>query len=271
MSKYYVYLMEILENDKYQGVYIGQHKIGSKAPSCDGYKGSGCKWKEHILKNKIPVQKTILKMCDDIDESNYWEHYYIEEAKKLGMILWNVVKGGGNHESTRKYTDEEIKEHDKIRFQEWYENNQDHVKEYRKRYYVENKEWLYSQKTAYMEEHKEYYAEYHKKHYQEHKEEYSKRNKLNYEKNKEHNKARMKEYFKTYTETHAEQLRQKANEYNHTHKEERKQYYERLCCYNGETLTLRALILRFRRRNIENPTEVAKQYLIKENEKCFTA
>lgn len=36
------------------------------------------------------------------------------------------------------------------------------------------------------------------------------------------------------------------------------------CSYNGEILTFRALALRLRRKNIANPTEVAKQYLITE-------
>ena len=45
-------------------------------------------------------------------------------------------------------------------------------------------------------------------------------------------------------------------------KEYRKQYYNQLCLYNGQTLTLKALSMRFMRKGIDNPTAEAKKYLI---------
>lgn len=42
-----------------------------------------------------------------------------------------------------------------------------------------------------------------------------------------------------------------------------KKYYTQLCSYNGETLTLNALSVRFRKVGIEHPTVEAKKYLIK--------
>ena len=45
-------------------------------------------------------------------------------------------------------------------------------------------------------------------------------------------------------------------------KEYKKKYNNQLCCYNGETLTLCALRLRFRRKGINNPTAEAKKYLV---------
>ena len=45
-------------------------------------------------------------------------------------------------------------------------------------------------------------------------------------------------------------------------KEYRKQYYNQLCLYNGETLTLKALSMRFMRKGIDNPTAEAKKYLL---------
>lgn len=39
-------------------------------------------------------------------------------------------------------------------------------------------------------------------------------------------------------------------------------YNNQLCLYNGETLTLNALSMRFRRRGISNPTTEAKKYLL---------
>ena len=46
------------------------------------------------------------------------------------------------------------------------------------------------------------------------------------------------------------------------YKEYQKEYHNQLCCYNGETLTLRALSTRFWRQGISNPTAEAKKYII---------
>ena len=45
-------------------------------------------------------------------------------------------------------------------------------------------------------------------------------------------------------------------------KEYNKEYYNQLCYYNGEKLTLCALSARFKRAGIKNPTLEAKKYLI---------
>ena len=47
-----------------------------------------------------------------------------------------------------------------------------------------------------------------------------------------------------------------------THKKSNKKYYNQLCCYNGQTLTLNALSMRFRRQGIDHPTLEAKKYLL---------
>ena len=39
-------------------------------------------------------------------------------------------------------------------------------------------------------------------------------------------------------------------------------YHNQLCCYNGETLTLHALSIRFLRKGIPHPTVEAKKYLL---------
>lgn len=254
--------MDILENDIYYGAYIGQHKIGTKDPSCDGYKGSGSRWKRCILKNNIPVSKTILRLCDNVEESNYWEYYYIEQAGLLGIFLWNIAKGGGNHESDRTYTDEEIKAHNKERFQRWYESNKEHMQEYRRNYYEKNKEQLRAHKKQYKEEHKEYYKEYYRQYYLENKDKMSEKKKQYWQENKERFREQRKEYYKSYQKTHAEQIRQKNKKYNESHKDDLEKYRKQKCYYEGKILTLRALIIRFSRRKILNPTREAKQYLL---------
>ena len=62
---------------------------------------------------------------------------------------------------------------------------------------------------------------------------------------------RRKEYHKDY---------QKSDKY----KQYQKEYNNQLCFYNGQTLTLSALSMRFRRAGLSNPTQEAKKYLIKD-------
>ena len=52
---------------------------------------------------------------------------------------------------------------------------------------------------------------------------------------------------------------ERRKEYN---KEYIKEYNKQLCSYNGETLTLCALSMRFQRSGVEHPTKEAKKYLL---------
>ena len=45
-------------------------------------------------------------------------------------------------------------------------------------------------------------------------------------------------------------------------KDYQKEYNNQLCFYNGETLTLRALLERFKSQGIDHPTQEAKKYLL---------
>ena len=47
-----------------------------------------------------------------------------------------------------------------------------------------------------------------------------------------------------------------------SYKEYNKEYKNQLCSYNGKTLTLCALSMRFQRSGIEHPTKEAKKYLL---------
>ena len=66
-----------------------------------------------------------------------------------------------------------------------------------------------------------------------------------------------------------ERYKEYKSEYNKADKckKSQKQYYNQLCVYNGETLTLNALSMRFRRMGIDHPTLEAKKYLIKKESK----
>ena len=54
----------------------------------------------------------------------------------------------------------------------------------------------------------------------------------------------------------------KTDKYKEHQKEFYKKYKNQLCCFNGQTLTLNALSIRFRRQGIDHPNIEAKKYLI---------
>ena len=65
-------------------------------------------------------------------------------------------------------------------------------------------------------------------------------------------------------ERRKEANRKYSKEYNKSDKfkEYQKQYYNQLCFYNGETMTLHALSMRFIKKGIPHPTQEAKKYLL---------
>ena len=73
---------------------------------------------------------------------------------------------------------------------------------------------------------------------------------------KGYNVERRKKSIRKYNKS--DKRKKSQNKYN-------KKYYNQLCNYNGETLTLCALLLRFRRKGINNPTVEAKKYIKNNN------
>ena len=55
---------------------------------------------------------------------------------------------------------------------------------------------------------------------------------------------------------------EKSDKGKESHKKAQNKYDNQLCNYNGETLTLKALSMRFRRQGIPHPTVEAKKYLL---------
>ena len=90
---------------------------------------------------------------------------------------------------------------------------------------------------------------------------------LNIERQKEYMKEYNKEYHKY--DKYKEYIKKykRSNKYKKYRKEYDNKYYNQLCCYNGETLTLNALRIRFQKSGIEHPTKEAKKYLIKKESK----
>ena len=83
-----------------------------------------------------------------------------------------------------------------------------------------------------------------------------------FERYKEYNKEYQKEYQKTDKYKEYQKEYQKTDKCKEYQKEFYKEYNNQLCCFNGQTLTLNALSIRFRRQGISHPTQEAKKYLI---------
>ena len=77
---------------------------------------------------------------------------------------------------------------------------------------------------------------------------------------------RYKEYHKEYNKSDKGKESQKKYQKSDKGKESQKKavnkYQNQLCSYNGETITLHALQMRFKRQGIINPTAEAKKYLV---------
>ena len=82
---------------------------------------------------------------------------------------------------------------------------------------------------------------------------------LDVERKKEYHKEYMKEYKKSDKRKEYMKEYKKSDKY----KEYNKKYQNQLCSYNGETLTLQALSLRFYRAGVEHCILEAKKYIIK--------
>lgn len=73
---------------------------------------------------------------------------------------------------------------------------------------------------------------------------------------------RQKEWHKKYRQTDKGKETRKKYRQSEKGKEAHKKYNNQLCSYNGETLKLSALCMRFKRAGVENPTKEAKKYLL---------
>ena len=78
----------------------------------------------------------------------------------------------------------------------------------------------------------------------------------------ERRKKYRKEYKKTDKYKETQRKYQKSDKCKEYQKKYQKEYQNKLCSYNGETLTLRALYLRFQKAGIEQSTIEAKKYII---------
>ena len=76
---------------------------------------------------------------------------------------------------------------------------------------------------------------------------------------------RRKEYQKSDKFKECQKEYQKTEKGKESHRKAQNKYYSQLCFYNGETLTLHALYMRFWKQGIEHPTQEAKKYLLEQS------
>lgn len=81
-------------------------------------------------------------------------------------------------------------------------------------------------------------------------------------------KEHKKEYNKEYYQQNREKRIEHQKEYYQQNRKKQIEYKNQTCFYNGETLTLNALVIRFIKVGIEHPTKEAKKYLIKKESKA---
>ena len=158
--------------------------------------------------------------------------FYIGSSKNVKLRLashkWSST--WNKHPNNPMYLDMQKYGVDKFEFEILAEVEPEQLKE-KEQYFIETLKPTYNSIRANgwdIDKYKEYQKEYEKS-----------------DKYKEYQKEYQKEYKKT----------DKCKEY-------QKEYNNQLCFYNGETITLSALSMRFWRQGIINPTQEAKKYLL---------
>ena len=164
--------------------------------------------------------------------------FYIGSSKNIKRRWANhkIQSTWKNNPNNPLYQDMKKYGVDKFELEILAEVEEDKLKEMEQQF-IELLKPIYNNRNANgwdVERRKEYHKEYKKS-----------------DKYKQYQKEYQKEYHKDY---------QKSDKY----KQYQKEYNNQLCFYNGQTLTLSALSMRFRRAGLSNPTQEAKKYLIKD-------
>ena len=101
MTHYYIYKITLTEGSLKDHYYIGQHKSKSLK---DNYKGSGRFVRDYYKKYPDSYIKEILCLCNDKDELNAAEAFYVGDKYETDPMCLNLCAGGGST-SGYKYSD----------------------------------------------------------------------------------------------------------------------------------------------------------------------
>lgn len=123
---------------------------------------------EHSVEHpKMIIIEKNLSIEDGVEREKFWIEHYRNETN---YNVLNIRPGGQIGNQHRIYTDEEMKEHRKI----YYQNNKEEKISYQKKYNKEKKENIKKYQKKYFLEHteekKEYDKEYQKRWYEKNKE-----------------------------------------------------------------------------------------------------
>ena len=80
--------------------------------------------------------------------------------------------------------------------------------------------------------------------------------------NTERHKETLKQCCKEWHKIHREENKARMEKYNNAHRAEINSYYQRLCFYEGKTLTLNALKYKLSKLGFSHPCKEAKKYLL---------
>ena len=140
---HFVYKTINLINGKW---YIGKHSTYNLD---DGYLGSS-KHLKHAIKlyGRDNFIREILLFCDNEEEAYEKESELVTMEVVHNPMTYNKMPGGKG--SQKRYTDEELKEHEREQKRDYYQANNERLRERRREYYHANKE-----------HYREYQREYH--------------------------------------------------------------------------------------------------------------
>ena len=153
---YYIYKMMHPQSGR---VYIGQHKAkrGCVDYVNDGYFGSGKIWIRIYKKHPNECIKVVLEVAETKEQIDALEIKYIAHYKAVwGDYCVNIAKGGGGGPGpVKRFTDEELKEHQNA---------------WRRKRRAEHGDIVRAKEKAYRDTHREQKHAKDKRHYQKHKE-----------------------------------------------------------------------------------------------------
>ena len=143
------------------------------------------------------IEETILYKLDKYRERACRDRFILPEDREISLFT-NILKDACNW---FKYVDEDVVIERQYDEKEYYEDNKEYIKEYKKQHYEENKEEINKKGMAWYEENKEQVQEYNKQY-------------------REDNNEKIQEQKKIYKAEHIEEYTNRNAEYYKNNKEE---------------------------------------------------
>lgn len=184
----YIYLWE-----EFNTIYVGRTKNPKSRHYAHKHRETERTYQfsssHHVEHPKMIIIENDLTIEEGVEREKFWIDHY---RNKTNYNVLNIRLGGEIGNLHRVYTDEEIKEHKRIYYQENKEKKKEYQKEYRlknkdkiKNYLIKHKKEKINYDKTYQKEWYRLNKEKKKKYYEENKNKIKERNKLWRKKNKE--------------------------------------------------------------------------------------